>query len=86
MPRDAAAVLQMPAVNSAVRVLLAHPEGQLVIRYPGGDDGTLWAEELRAWLVALGVPSSRMELRPGSASAAQIDLLVSDAMIPRNAP
>ncbi|MHB8346464.1 MAG: hypothetical protein ACYDHM_04615 [Acidiferrobacterales bacterium] len=30
---------------------------RLVMRYPAGDKGALWAEELRTWLVALGVPA-----------------------------
>jgi len=35
---------------------------RLVISYAAGDAGKLWAEELRAWLVALGVPASSVAL------------------------
>lgn len=46
------------------------------IRYPGGDEGSLWAGELADWLVALGIPSNRIQLMPGSARADRIDLLI----------
>lgn len=37
---------------------------RLVLRYPAGTIGALWAEELRVWLVSLGVPSDRIVLNP----------------------
>lgn len=46
------------------------------IRYPGGDEGSLWAGELADWLVALGIPSNRIQLTPGSARADRIDLVI----------
>ena len=76
-PRSGARVVAMPAVREAVRALLVAPTGsRLVIRYPGGEEGSLWAEELRVWLVSLGVETPLMDLRPGSSEADQIELLV----------
>jgi hypothetical protein len=46
------------------------------IRYPGGDEGGLWAGELADWLVALGIPSNRIQLTPGNARVDRIDLLI----------
>lgn len=46
------------------------------IHYPGGDEGGLWAGELADWLVALGIPSNRIQLTPGNARADRIDLLI----------
>ena len=50
-------------------------EGQgVLIRYPGGEEGLLWAHELRSWLVALGVPLDDQELVAGSHQADRIEL------------
>lgn len=42
------------------------PGSSIVVLYPGGDAGYNWATEIRDWFVALGVPSRRIALRPGS--------------------
>ena len=39
----------------------------------------LWAEELRSWLVALGVDSSRIEMQPGTASPDAIELSLGES-------
>lgn len=59
-PRSGAAVLAMQPVAAAVRAWSDAEAAEIVIRYPGGEDGVLWASELRDWLVSLGVPSSRV--------------------------
>ena len=46
----------------------------LLIRYPGGEDGLLWAHELRSWLVALGIPLQDQELVAGSHQGDRIEL------------
>lgn len=75
-PRNGYAITQMPSVQASVRQLLATPEGVLQIRYPGGDEGSVWAHELKGWLVALGVASDRIELIPGSVAVDVIQLRV----------
>jgi hypothetical protein len=45
-----------------------------VIRYPGGEEGLLWAHELRSWLTALGIPGEDQELVAGSHQADRIEL------------
>lgn len=75
-PRDGAALVKMAPLAEAVRELARRPGSDLVIGYPGGEDGTVWAQELRGWLVALGVPSRRIELLPASALPGTIDLSV----------
>ncbi len=72
-PRHGEWLLREPSLSAAVDALERHG-GALEIRYPGGDNGSLWAGELRAWLVALGLDSARIELRPGSASAQRIEI------------
>ena len=76
LPRDAGSVLQEPTIAQAVRTLLAEPEAYLEIRYPEGEMGELWGQELHAWLVALGVVSDRMELQASSGPVEGVGLVV----------
>jgi hypothetical protein len=64
--RSAVSVLQLPALQRVVSRLEMAPDANMVIRYPGGDDGNAWAIELRNWLVALGISLDVIELQPGS--------------------
>jgi len=75
-PKDGASVLPMGGLGAAVRDMDSHPEGRLLLRYPGGDEGSLWVEQLRAWLLALGVGPKRIEMRPGSPKTDVIELEV----------
>jgi hypothetical protein len=73
-PRDGQAVSHMQPLSEVVQ-RLSHNSGQrLLIRYPGGEEGLLWAHELRSWLVALGVPLDHQELVAGSHQADRIEL------------
>ena len=65
-PRSGEAVAQLPELARLVEALDRNPSQRLVVRHASGDDGTLWAEELRSWLVALGIPSVNIELAPGA--------------------
>ena len=64
-PRSAQRILSLQPVSESVRLWMQSPGYQLVIKYPGGEEGALWGEELKDWLVALGVPSSGIEAVPG---------------------
>ena len=75
-PRHGEWLVAQPALAGAVSALQQQPDSRLQIRYPGGDEGVLWAEELQAWLVALGVASNRIERIPGSGAADRIQLEV----------
>jgi hypothetical protein len=75
-PRNVETIIQMPALASAMAELQATPGGRLLIRYPGGDAGTLWMTELHSWLVSLGLSSADMERVPGSANSQVIELEV----------
>lgn len=65
-PRSAEAVVAMPTVRDAVHTWSQIPAAEMVIRHPRGETGMLWAEELRDWLVALGVPSHGIRLSASS--------------------
>lgn len=62
-PRSAAMVRTLPGVRDCVQAWLAQPELRLILVSAPGEEGGLWASELRDWLVALGVPSAAIELR-----------------------
>ena len=76
-PRTGEVLTGLPGVKQAVHELMDNPDAVLQIRYPGGDEGTLWASELMAWLTALGVGSERIETLPGSSRPDAIQLLIS---------
>ncbi len=73
-PRDGRTVATMPPLPELVSKWSAAEDRRLIIRYPGGEDGLLWAHELRSWLVALGVPMASQELVAGSHQADRIEL------------
>ena len=78
-PRSGEAVAAMPTVREAVYVWAQSPGAALVIRHPRGEAGILWAEELRDWLVAMGVPSADIDLRVGSGLEGRVELAIARA-------
>ena len=73
-PRDGISVTRMVPLPDVVAGWSRKPDQRLVIRYPGGEDGLLWAHELRSWLVAMGIPLQDQELVAGSHQADRIEL------------
>lgn len=73
-PRDGAAMVQMRPLPEVVEAWAREPGQRLVVRYPGGEEGLLWANELRSWLVALGIPLEHQELVAGSRQPDHIEL------------
>ena len=76
VPKKASTILAMPAIQKSMVKLQRNVNSFLKLKYPGGDEGTLWANELRSWLIALGLSSDRIELVPGSAISTTIELEV----------
>jgi len=76
-PRDGQSVAAMAPLPEAVNTWSADTTRRLVIHYPGGEDGQLWAYELRSWLVALGVPQDKQELVADSQQADRIEIELS---------
>lgn len=64
-PRQGETLVKHLALSLAVKELMDTPESLLVIQHPGGDDGSIWGQELHDWLVSLGISSIRLQLRPG---------------------
>lgn len=74
-PRSGEAVLSMQPVADAVRAWQGTSEGsRLLLVHPGGEEGGLWAAELRDWLVALGLPPEALVLVPGGQPADRLEL------------
>jgi len=61
-PRSAESVAANEPLAQLVRALGRDPEAQLRLSYPSGEWGELWGQELKAWLIALGVSVDRLEL------------------------
>ena len=76
IPKSAESILQMPALMTVMNKLIKANENTLVIRSPGGEIGILWASELKAWLVSLGLSSKRIELQTGSFKSDELELFV----------
>ena len=80
-PRSGESLVQMPALKSTVREYLGDDERggrRIVIRHPRGEEGVLWAEELRSWLVALGIASEHIRVSADSTRVDAIELAVID--------
>jgi hypothetical protein len=62
-------LLALPALQKLVNAWAARPQQKIELRYPGGEEGEVWVEELMDWLVSLGVASKYMNAVPGSGEA-----------------
>ena len=75
VPRTESAILTMPPLQSMMQAYQKSKQpARLLVKYPGGDEGTLWAYELRGWLISLGIGSEHIELVPGSRDANQLEI------------
>ena len=61
-PRTGEALVRQPVLSELLKSFEREPDNVIVIAHATGEAGQLWAEELRAWLVALGVSSARIRL------------------------
>lgn len=73
-PRSGSQIVSFELLRGIVSHLEQRPKSAVTIHYAGGDEGLLWAEELRGWLVALGVTGDRIILAPGLAERDRIVL------------
>jgi len=79
LPRSGLSVSHFPAVRDAVHAWQASPGSQLQLRYPGGEEGSLWAEELSDWLVSLGISAEDIDVVPGSPFDDQLEIALTGA-------
>jgi hypothetical protein len=76
-------VTQYARLAAVVNELDRRDDGIIAILHPGGDAGYDWAIEIRDWFVALGVPSRRIALRPGSGVPGSLGLRVEEQRVRR---
>lgn len=62
-PRTGRTVLEQPAIHEAVRLHLQQEGSRLVLHHGPTQESRLLADELRAWLLALALDSSRIALQ-----------------------
>ncbi|MBZ0093531.1 MAG: hypothetical protein K8F27_15090 [Sulfuricellaceae bacterium] len=63
LPRSGTLIAQQPEIRQAVDIYLAQPDIKLIIHHGLRDEDTVYAEELRSWLLAMAVEPARIELR-----------------------
>ena len=51
---------------------------RIVIQHAGGDGGKKWADTLRQWFIAYGVPSGYLSIEFGAEDANQLRILLID--------
>ena len=76
IPRHGESVLEIPELSSIMQKWMADPQQKIELRYPGGEEGELWVEELRDWFVALGMPSNVVQISPGSNAEDVINIVL----------
>lgn len=69
-------VTQYARIAGVVNEFDRAQRSSIVVLHPGGEAGHDWAVEIRDWLVALGVPSGAIALRPGSGRPDAVGLQV----------
>ncbi|MDT8451629.1 MAG: hypothetical protein RQ936_02650 [Gammaproteobacteria bacterium] len=62
-------LLKMPMMHEVVEVWSLRQGRVIELRYPGGEEGELWVEELMDWLISLGIASQYLLAVPGSGEA-----------------
>lgn len=75
-PRSGDTIVKFKPLVQMLDAWSRHAGAAIEVRYPGGDEGSLWAQELSDWLVALGVPAKSIRTTPGSARVDEINLIV----------
>jgi len=78
VPKTAEVVLAMPVLQTAMKHLQHSERARLIVYYPGGDEGSLWAIELRGWLVSLGLEADRIKLISGSRYPDRLQLQIEE--------
>jgi hypothetical protein len=78
-PRTARSIAQFPALQALVKSFDRIPSARIVVRHAKTEEATLWAEELRAWLVSLGIPSAHVRLEADGSDGEQLLLEIQKA-------
>ncbi len=72
LARNGESILSLPVINSLINAWLSDKQKKIEIRYPGGEEGEFWVQELTDWLVSLGIPSDHLVVVTGSGAGDMI--------------
>jgi len=75
-PRTGSVIPEFDALRAAVSYWDKGTNYAVLIRYPGEDNGEIWASELRDWFISLGIPSDYILLVSGSRDAEEVTIIV----------
>lgn len=73
-------LIKIPELATIISKWSEQADQKIELRYPGGEEGVLWVEELADWMVALGVPSSAIHKLPGSDAEDIINMVLIEAI------
>jgi len=76
IPRHGETLLSVPELSKVMQKWMTDSSRKIELRYPGGEEGELWVEELKDWFVSLGVPSANIQLVPGSNAEDIINIVI----------
>jgi hypothetical protein len=79
--RSGESLTQDPVLGQAVQRTLERPRAAMIIRHGRDDESLAHAEELRGWLIALGVDAGRVSLAANRTTAGAADRLVTIEVI-----
>ena len=65
-------LLTMSVMQQAVDAWSLQQGQAIELRYPGGEEGELWVQELKDWLISLAIPSKYLFSVAGSGKAGVI--------------
>ena len=76
LSRNGERLIAIDGLADVVNGWSADHRQQIELQYPGGEEGELWVFQLMDWLVALGIPSTKLVAVPGSGQGDVIRLRV----------
>lgn len=62
-------LLKMTMMKQVIDVWSLRQGQAIELRYPGGEEGEIWVEELKDWLISLAIPSKYLFTVAGSGDA-----------------
>ncbi len=73
-PRSGEMIVRTNALAKLVNIFNKDSNHYFTLHYHTGDEGMLWAEELKAWMIALGIPSAKIVLLPGLEDGSRVEI------------
>lgn len=64
--RQGERLVELQPVRQLVKQWSRTEDKMIELQYPGGEEGELWVNELKDWLISLGVASKYQLIVPGS--------------------